>query len=248
MRFGSYYFRPRILPTSLAILGVVFLINLGYWQLDRAVEKELILSDIASKKTSKALTLADLDKLEDINYYRFNASGQYDNKHYLLLDNRFYKSRPGFEVIQPLIVGERVILVNRGWIPLPLDRNDLPEIPTVDGIIEVRGEVNEPTEAIVLKIDQLSAKNSWPQLVQSLEIEKLSKLYAELDLKIEPWVLRQEVTEDAFYKREWIFVAMRPEKHVSYAVTWFGLALALIIIYIAAATSREEIKIGTDEV
>jgi surfeit locus 1 family protein len=248
MRFGSYYFKPKLLPTGMAIFGVVFLINLGFWQLDRAVEKELILSDIASKKTAKALSLSALDKLDDKNYYRFSATGQYDNKHYLLLDNRIYKSRPGFEVIQPLIVDNRVILVNRGWIPLPLDRNDLPEIPAVEGIIEVRGEVNEPTQAIVLKNDQLSAENSWPQLVQSLEIEKLSKLYAELGLKIEPWILRQEVVEDAFYKREWIFVAMPPEKHVSYAVTWFGLALALIIIYIAAATSREEIKIGTDEV
>ena len=248
MRFGSYYFKPKILPTSLAILGVIFLINLGNWQLERAVEKELILSDIATKKTAKALTLSDLDKLEDINYYRFKASGQYDNKHYLLLDNRFYKSRPGFEVIQPLIVGNRVVLVNRGWIPLPLDRNDLPEIPAIEGVIEVRGEVNEPTQAIVLKDDQLSADKPWPQLVQSLELETLSELYAELGLKIEPWILRQEVVEDVFYKREWIFVAMPPEKHISYAVTWFGLALALIIIYIAAATSRKEIKIGTDEV
>jgi surfeit locus 1 family protein len=248
MRFGSYYFKPKFLPTSLAILGVIFLINLGNWQLERAVEKELILSEIASKKTSKALTLSDLDKLDDKNYYRIKAIGQYDNTHYLLLDNRIYKSRPGFEVIQPFIVGKRVILVNRGWIPLPLDRNDLPAIPLVQGIIEVRGEVNEPTQAIVLKNDQLLADNSWPQLVQSLEIEKLSKLYADLDLEIEPWILRQEVVEDAFYKREWIFVAMQPEKHVSYAVTWFGLALALIIIYIAAATSREEIKIGTDKV
>ena len=248
MRFGSYYFRPKILPSSLAILGVIFLINLGNWQLDRAVEKELILSDIASKKTSKALILSDLDKLEDINYYRFKATGQYDNNHYLLLDNRFYKSRPGFEVIQPLIVGKRVVLVNRGWIPLPLDRNDLPKIPVVEGIIEVRGEVNEPTQAIVLKSDQLSAKNSWPQLVQSLEIKALRQLYSEIDLDIEPWILRQEVVEDAFYKREWIFVAMLPEKHVSYAVTWFGLALALIMIYIAAVSNREEIKIGTDDV
>ena len=225
MRFGSYYFRPKILPTGLAILGVIFLINLGFWQLDRAVEKELILNDIASKKTMKALTLSELDKLEDINYYHFKTSGEYDNKHYLLLDNRFYKSRPGFEVIQPLIVGKRVILVNRGWIPLPLDRNDLPEIPAVEGIIEVRGEVNEPTQAIVLKEDQLSAENSWPQLVQSLEIEKLSKLYSELNLEIEPWILRQEVVEDIFYKREWIFVAMLPEKHVSYAVPLVVLAL-----------------------
>jgi len=248
MRIGSYSFRPTLLPTSLAILGVAFLINLGNWQIDRAAEKKLILSDIATKKSSKPLTLNDLDKLDDKNYYRFKATGQYDNKHYLLLDNRFYKSRPGFEVLQPLIVGNRVILVNRGWIPLPRDRNNLPAIPVIELVIEVRGEVNEPTDAIVLKNDQLSSENSWPQLVQSLEIEVLAQLYGELGYEIEPWILRQEADNDVFYKREWIFVAMSPEKHISYAVTWFGLALALIIIYIAAATSREEIKIGTDEV
>ena len=164
-----------------------------------------------------------------------------------MLDNRFFKGRPGFEVIQPLIVGKRVVLVNRGWIPLVLDRNKLPGIPSIEGELEVRGEVYEPTQAIVLKKDQLSADNPWPQLVQSVEIEMLSTLYSELGLVIEPWILRQEIVEDEFYKREWIFVAMLPEKHISYAVTWFGLALTLIIIYIAAATSREEIKIGTEE-
>ena len=135
MQIGTYQFNPKILPTALAILGVVFLLNLGNWQLNRADEKRLILNNIAAKKTATPLKLVELDKIKDKNYYPLTLKGQFDNQHYLLLDNRFYKSRPGFEVIQPLIMNNRVVLVNRGWIPLPLDRNNLPAIPIIKGTL-----------------------------------------------------------------------------------------------------------------
>lgn len=248
MQIGSFRFQPGLISSIVVLIGITILFSLGRWQLDRAEVKRVILQDVENRKTSKPMQLTELDTISDKNYYHLQVAGKFDNKHYLLLDNRIYKSKPGFEVIQPLVIKDRVVLVNRGWIPLPRDRNDLPTIPIIEQEMLVIGEVNIPGAAIVLKADQLSADKSWPQLVQSIEIEALTKLYQELGMKIEPWVLRQDADDDPFYRRLWFFVSMKPEQHIGYAVTWFGLALVLLIIYIAAVTTREETSIGTDKI
>ena len=240
MKIGQYNIQFHLIATIVVILSILFLINLGQWQLNRAELKKEILKDVEIRKTSAPLSLELLDDKEDKNYYHVKLKGRFDNEHYLLLDNRFYKSKPGFEVIQPLISHNRVILVNRGWIPLPLDRNNLPAIPSVTAEIQIDGEVNIPGKAIVLKADQLSAKKSWPQLIQSIDIKALTQLYSEIDMKVDPWVLRQDPDDDPFYRREWLFFSLKPEQHYAYAATWFGLAFILLIIYIAAVTKRED--------
>lgn len=246
MRIGPYRFQPTFIATILVFVGIVILIRLGNWQLVRATEKEKIINDIESRKISDPLTLTALNQLAEKNYYPLKIQGYFDNQHYLLLDNRIYKGRAGFEVVQPFISTEGTVLVNRGWIPWPLYRAILPKIPIVVGMMELEGEVSFPLNGIVLVKDELKSTNGWPQLVQSLDISALTKLYQEINLSIEPWILRQRADSEPFYKRSWIYINMSPEKHVSYAVTWFGLALALIIIYIAAVTSREESTIATD--
>ena len=246
MRIASYQFKPNIIATILVLIGVLFLINLGTWQLSRADEKQLIINDVDQRKSCAALNLAELDNLDDKNYYQVQFEGHFDYKHYLLLDNRIHKSMAGFEVIQPFITQGRVVLVNRGWIPLPRERKDLPKIPEELDFLMIQGEVNVPGRAIVLKEDQLSSEKPWPQLVQSINMKQLSALYGEINMTIEPWVLRQKADDNPFYRRLWFTINMTPDRHISYAVTWFGLALALIIIYIAAVTSREENKFGNN--
>jgi len=240
MRIGKYNFNPPLTATIVVIISVIFLISLGRWQLMRSDLKREILKDVELRKTATPISLQLLDKKEDKNYYHIKLEGYLNNKHYLLLDNRMYKSKPGFEVIQPMVIDERVVLVNRGWIPLPADRRNLPSIPEVTSIIDIIGEVHIPGNAIVLKKDELSADKSWPQLIQSIDIAALIKLYGELGFKIEPWILRQEPDEDPFYRREWFFFSLKPEQHLAYAGTWFGLAFVLVIIYIAAVTKRED--------
>ena len=245
MQIGPYRFRPNLFPSLIIFVGLIVLVKLGYWQLARADEKKQILQDIEYRKTSQELSLDQLDGIGDKNYYRLKLQGQFDNIHYLLLDNRIYNGRPGFEVIQPFITQQRIVLINRGWIPLADGRQVLPTIPATDGMITLTGEVHIPTSAIVLVEDILNADQPWPKLIQSIVPEALAKLYQGINMPVEPWILRQDIEGD-YYQHSWIYINMSPQRHIAYAFTWFGLALALIIIYIAAATSREELKVGSD--
>ena len=236
--------RIPVIATILVLIGLGILLNLGFWQVERADEKRALLEQIENRKTMTPVTLEYLDKQQDKGFYHLKLDGEFLPDNYVLLDNRIVKGQAGFEVIQPYRVGHRTILINRGWIPLPKDRTILPKLPLESGYLQVSGIVYEPTKAIVLKEDQLDASTPWPKLIQSLDMNKLTVLYDELGLSIEPWILRQDPDSGSFFKREWLYVNMTPERHISYAVTWFGLAFALVIIYIAALLKIKEKNLG----
>jgi len=237
--------RNKVSPLALIVViaSVLLLLKLGFWQLQRADEKTIILQELDAKNAAKPIDLAALDTFKEKNHYHLKLRGELDNEHYLLLDNRIYKGMPGFEVLQLMKLTaypKRSVLINRGWIPLPLHRENLPLIPEIKGQISVVGHVNIPTEAFVLKDEDLSIIKHWPKVIQSIDLDELTVLYSEYNKGLEPWVLRQDEDDDVFYRRHWININLSPQRHISYAVTWFGLALALIFIYIAAVRSRKE--------
>ncbi len=237
-------YKIPVLASLLAITGLVILVNLGLWQLERADEKRLLLAEIDRRQNQAPITLSQLDKIEEKGHYHLTISGQLLQQYTLYLDNRIVSGRPGFEVIHPVRIANRVVLVNRGWIPLPIDRSVLPVLPKLAQQIDVKGIVYIPTETIVLKEDVLNSEDDWPQLIQALDMPKLTALYKELGLNIEPWILRQDPGNDTLFVQDWHYVNMPPERHTSYAVTWFGLAIALVIIYIAALLSKKEKPVG----
>lgn len=233
-----------IVATIIVIIGVTILVNLGMWQVDRADEKEQLINEMDSRKTQEPISLDELDLKDDKAFYHLNIEGQLLQEYTLYLDNRIVSGRPGFEVIHPVKIGQRVVLVNRGWIPMPQSRAELPRLPEQTTDFSSAGVVYIPTEALVLREDILLADEDWPKLIQSLDMPKLTALYQELNLNIEPWVLRQDPTTDSLFVQEWRYINMPPERHISYAVTWFGLAIALVIIYIAALLFKKEKPVG----
>ena len=233
-----------VIATIIVIIGVTILANLGFWQLDRATEKEQLLSELDARKTQMPMTLQALDDKDDKAYYHLAISGELLQQYTLYLDNRIVSGRPGFEVIHPVKIGKRIVLVNRGWIPMPQSRATLPILPEQESQFATTGVVYVPTKALVLREDVLLADEDWPKLIQSLDMPKLASLFEQLDLTIEPWVLRQDPTEDSLFVQAWRYVNMPPERHISYAVTWFGLAIALVIIYIAALLFQKEKPVG----
>ncbi|MBT8450260.1 MAG: SURF1 family protein [Gammaproteobacteria bacterium] len=226
------------------ILAVSLLLNLGVWQLQRADEKRLIENDIANRKTQAPIELSVLESKDDKAYYHVRLTGYFENDKSLFLDNRIINGQPGYEVLQPLVIDHRSILVNRGWIPWARERNVLPEIPNQSGIRTITGIVYIPGDAFVLEEDKLDAKSAWPKLIQALDMQKIQNVYADTGLNIDTWVLREDPDNQDFYTREWTYVSMPPARHVSYAVTWFGLALALVTIYLVVLIRTKEKDIG----
>jgi len=74
--------------------------------------------------------------------------------------------------------------------------------------------------------------------LQHLDIDDLAEA---LQRDLLPYALVLDAGQPGALRYDWTYVeAMSPEKHRGYAIQWFGLALALLIIYIGTNTKRAD--------
>ena len=116
---------------------------LGLWQLDRMQTKQELLSNF---ETAQHLTLEEAIGSE-ARFARISATGKFDTRRHILLDNKILAGRPGVHVVTPFTTFTgTTVLVNRGWKPLPADRRSLPDIWTPAVPVGIRGILNRPPE------------------------------------------------------------------------------------------------------
>lgn len=237
MRIGRLDFSPSRWPTLVTLVLFGFLLSLGFWQLDRAQQKREIIEKYQSNKDDTVIELdAGLTTAGGLEYQRASSVGRYDSAHQLLLDNRTHEGRAGYEVLTPFILrnSEVAVLVNRGWLPLGASREQLPKLAVDEGQRSVTGRLKTPAEVFMLGDEEPRA--GWPYRIQRIHIPALSE---ELQRTLLPVVLLLDKQEPDGYLRDWRpLVSFGPERNVGYAVQWFGLAVALLVIYFAVNTRR----------
>lgn len=211
------------------------LIKLGFWQIDRALEKEQRQQHISELSQRQALSLAQvltLSGLQDgINDLPIQLKGDFVGDKIFLLDNQPNKSRLGYRVYQIIESNGDAILVNLGWVQGSIDRNILPEVSPITGQHTITGHVREVEVGIQLQAQNLT-NPSWPLRVQQIELDKFSEL---IDKKLLPFVVYLDKKETIGYIKNWQPIVMPPEKHRAYAFQWFSLALAWISLMVWAA-------------
>ncbi len=231
--FGvEFQFAWPMLAGYLVLLAL--LCNLGFWQLRRGAEKQVLLDAQQAALSASALDLNG-DVFVDAAAYRYRPAilrGHYDQAHQILIDNQILDGKAGYLVLTPFLPGngQAAVLVNRGWISLGGSRDITPDLAIAGQIDTVQGRINRfPEPGLRLQGAEIPG-DSWPVRVQIVDIGLLAgKLgYALADYQIE---LNPDQAEG--YRREWkIAVAIPPEKHRAYAVQWFGLALTLTVLFI----------------
>ena len=114
-------FKPSVPSTIFLFALAALFAGLGNWQLERKAEKEALFEQFDN---APALGIGRaLERNE--RFARIEAWGRFDTERHLLLDNRMFRGRAGVHVLTPFILGDgQVILVNRGWLPLPPDRSE----------------------------------------------------------------------------------------------------------------------------
>jgi len=221
-------FRPSKLATLVLFLLACLFATLGTWQEKRASEKKSIeqqhqAAGILSLETAIAL---------DGRFSQIEVSGHYETHRHILLDNQIWQGRAGVYVFTPFYSNEGpVILVNRGWLPLAPDRKTMPEIPTPQHEIVLKGILNLlPVPGRILgSADQLN-QEQWPQLVTYLNLPDISR---SLDTPLEDWVIQLSSSEpDGFDGREWKPVFLSSSRHRGYAFQWFALVATCFVMWV----------------
>ena len=221
----------------LTALLLPLLLYLGFWQLQRGNEKEMLQNTYAARQQQAAVPLATLDPTQDLQYRQVQISGHYDNDHVFLLDNRSYQGQSGYEVIVPLITEENgTVLVNRGWIAAGQSRQTLPVIAPVEGNLGVQGSVYQNIGTQVVLGSELES-DGWPKVMETLEPLHMAELAGATDKgKVFPYSVRVADYAPGALLRFWPVISMSPERHRGYAAQWFLMALALVALYFFYST------------
>ncbi|TDF36383.1 SURF1 family protein [Alteromonadaceae bacterium M269] len=223
------------MATIIALVAVVIMLRLGFWQIQRANHKTERLQQIEERSGVDALTVDEILSLdENPDDFRLQATGEFFKAVYFLLDNRVLNQKVGYEVVAPFLVGEHTLLVNLGWVQAPVSREDLPEIELPINEVRLYGMVSQPKKnPFVSQVD----KSNKGGVIRVQEID-LSWMSEAIERPLLPFILQLSPEHELGFERNWKSVVMSPEKHWAYAVQWFGLAFACVIIYIVAIKKK----------
>tara|TARA_R110001592_G_scaffold91754_4_gene268282 strand:- start:19955 stop:20722 length:768 start_codon:yes stop_codon:yes gene_type:complete len=242
--FKTFTLKINSFVFLLSLLVFTLLIKLGFWQLDRATQKDIRLEKMHLYEQQAVLDLNDIlilltenenreEEGDEFNDLPVSLSGTFNNKHSFLLDNQVYQGSLGYRVIK-LFQDEKsnaTVLVNLGWIQGGIDRSFIPDIAEIVGQIAFRGKIRV-LEPSILLVDEPLQADIWPQRIQAIDINKISTLLAQPLL---PFIVYVDNDESLGYIKEWVPIVMSPEKHRGYAFQWFSLALAWFILMLTAS-------------
>ena len=231
----------NVLLLTLLLLPV--LIGLGNWQLQRADEKRQLQAAFAVQQKQAPALLSELtsEELKRFpNYRRVMVEGEFDSARSWLLDNKLRRGRVGYEVVTPVRLSpENWVLVNRGWLPAPARRSELPEIPEVKGTVTLFASVYRPSDNALLETKAES--ESWPRVI--VELDNVSA-EAALGEKLAPLQLRLDSDSIGALVTDWKTFSTQPQKHTGYAVQWFAMAAALVICCVCANSNLVSVLRG----
>lgn len=228
----THRFRPR-LWTSVATLPVLaILLGLGFWQLERLEWKNNLVADMQARMTAPAMPLPNsFAEAESLRFSRVKLSGRFLHDRELYRRAQPLKNTRGAFVITPLRLEDgREILVNRGWVPLEkLDPATRPET-LVKGQVAFDAIVREGgwDGASWLRPANDPAGNVWLWM----DLARMARA-ARLDNPIT--AIYVDTVKNATPGRYPIGGQTRVNlrnDHLNYALTWFGLALVLVVIYV----------------
>ncbi len=242
MNIGNKTFSPGLIPTIIYLILLAVLLRLGFWQLDRAEEKQALIELFQQQNNSGPLIITDnIQPDERLNYRTAQVTGKYNTAKQVFIDNKVFQGKTGVYVLTPLKLqdSEYSMLVNRGWVPMVIDRSKLPEIKTTQKLITLSGKIKILSKKPFTVGDQFQSNTGWPALMQWINIAEIEKVSG---LKLLPYIFLLDEKEQSGYVRNWKPVVMLPEKSISYAVQWFALALALTIIYIVVNLKKKSKK------
>lgn len=240
LRIANRRFAPSVLGVILTLIGVSVFVRLGVWQLHRADEKRALIAQFeAGERTTVELTSENATTQP--RYQHVHARGHYESARQILLDNMPSASgRAGFRVVTPFVLDAGgTVLVDRGWIPLGANRRALPNVEVGESSRAVAGRFADlPRPGITLAEPSIDDAAPWPRV---MNFPQHATLEHALGQTLVAGLVLLDPDQPDGYERAWQLTheSFSPERHVAYAVQWFGLAVAAVVIFVLLSLRKE---------
>lgn len=216
-------------------LGVLLLIGLGVWQLQRLEWKNALLADLEQALSGTAPAL-DLSEAEDLmrrepsrDYLRVALEGKFDHSQERFL---FWVSNReiGWRVITPLITDDRrIVLVDRGFVPASLKEPEQRSESLVPGTIDVPGLLKRPKAQSLFLPRNRPQENIWYALDVAAMLASM-KLPSGASPSAYVVEALPKPGPPAWPRPLPLDPKAIPNNHLQYALTWFALAVVLTVM------------------
>ena len=209
--------KHKFLFSVFKIFFIFVFIGLGTWQIIRLNWKNNLILEIENSLKNPPVELAQSKKE---NFLKIKTSGSIDFDKQIYLYNLNESGTPGFEVINPITIGDENFLINRGWIPF--EKKGTQEINVFDqkniiGTLKLQGRKN------IFKPDNDLDENYWFSLNREDILKFTGKNFSKYIIYL-----------DGNYQlpRPKKITANISNNHQKYAITWFSLALSILLLYL----------------
>lgn len=215
--------------TLLVLLLLTLFVSLGRWQWQRGQDKQALWAEFELQGTAAAITGGEIDSVTRFSHV--TLEGRFEPEHQFLLDNRSHGGRPGYEVLTPFVLTSgRRVLVNRGWVAFTGYRDRLPHIFfAADEPRKISGRLDElPAAGLASGRAPPAPASAWPKVTS---FPTQDELESALGTPIARRLLLLDPGLPDGYVREWSPPGLSPERHLSYAIQWWGFAVLLLVLY-----------------
>lgn len=217
-----------VATVAVVVIAAVF-VRLGFWQLDRLEERRAANAIGQERLAAEPERLPDLlaeagDDLESIEFRRVVVEGTYDPSREVLIRSQVELGQAGFHVITPLRTDQGwSVLVNRGWVPLPMDTPPVEPAPAPgevrqEGWVHLTeprpplGREDAPGDVSVFnRVDIGRIGEQVDDVLAPVYVVSLGEGSEELPIPVD----LPDFTDEG--------------PHLAYAIQWFGFALVGLV-------------------
>lgn len=217
-----------LVPTLMTAIALAVLLGLGVWQLQRLQWKSEIIATIEAQMALPAVPLpfGDIDP-DAWRYRKAQVEGRFHHDKEIHLYAANASGTPGYLIITPL---ERpdggFVFFNRGWVPMDKRNPETRKEGLIEGSVKLSGVGRKLWLQNTFVADNEPEANIWfygdlDGMAKFLGIVHYAPIFLEADATPNPGGLpiggqsRLKISND----------------HLNYALTWFSLAVALLIVY-----------------
>jgi surfeit locus 1 family protein len=204
---------------------------LGSWQVERLFWKEGLIAQRQAAVTAAPVPVPrSLAEARGMEFHRVTDEGVFLHDKEIFLGATSEGGGQGYQVLTPLLEpGGRVVFVNRGFIPGEFKDPAKRTAGQIPGAVRVQGLLRLSPDGRPgwFVPDNRPDLNYWfwvdiPAMAAAARLDHVAPFYIDADTTPNP----------GGWPKGGVTRLTLPNNHLQYVITWFSLAVALIVIYV----------------
>ena len=224
-------FKPMLWPTIFSILIFLMLITFGTWQVKRLFWKEALIKNYLTQSQSNPII--DPAELENplINEFKsIGILGRFMHSNEIYITGKTYEGNAGFHVVTPFkMENNKIILINRGWVSESYKNPDKRKFSLTKDLVKLKGIIRYPQKKGYFVPENDGINGFWFTIIPN-------QIFDFLNITSNPIIDKYYIDALRIGEKLTLPIGVDGEpkfrnQHLSYAITWYGLALSLLIVY-----------------